>query len=140
MIRISISKSILIIAPKYGAMVILLFISIILISSCKYDNKEDLYPELFSDCDTFNISFTSSVFPILNDHCLVCHGNDEAPVSGNNIALEEYSQVKAIAENGLLLGAVKQDPGFTAMPLGGKLDDCSIKVIEKWIDNNFPEN
>ncbi len=43
--------------------------------------------------------------------------------------------------NGSLLGVIKWESGYTAMPLNGnKLTDCEIIQIENWIQNGTPQN
>ena len=39
-----------------------------------------------------------------------------------------------------LIGAIKHEPGFVAMPQsGGKLEDCDIEKMEAWIAAGAPE-
>lgn len=115
--------------------------SALLITSCFYDNKEELYPELLSACDTTQYGYTSTIQPLISSKCLGCHSNAAAPAYGNNISLEGYANVKSVAEEGRLIGAVKGLAGYTQMPPNSNpLDNCSIVVIEKWKENNYPEN
>ena len=124
---------------KHKSILFILF-SALLMSSCYYDNKEELYPELENDCDVTVHDYTNGVQPILANNCLGCHSSSSAPIAGGNIDLEGYTNVKAAAESGQLLGSIKHESGYSPMPKGGgKIDDCSILVIEEWIANNFPE-
>ena len=110
------------------------------ISSCYYDNREELYPYLNTNCDTLNITFNNSIKPILQTNCLGCHGTSSAAVSGDNQRLENYSDVRLVGENGKLFGAINHEAGYPSMPKNsGKLDDCSILIINKWIESGFPE-
>ena len=90
-------------------------------------------------CDTLDtVSFTNHIQPILQSSCVGCHSS--ATPSGG-IALENYIQTQSQVANGKLLGSVKQEPGFSAMPKGGsKLTDCSINRIEKWINQGALNN
>ena len=82
-------------------------------------------------CDTTNVTFSSSVMPLLDTYCNGCHGGS-AP--SGDINLTNYSGVKASADNGKLLGSVKWASGYVAMPQGSnKLSSCNIAKIEKWI-------
>jgi hypothetical protein len=67
---------------------------------------------------------------VLQTHCSSCH------LGGNNqggINFDKYAQVKHLVDTGLLLGAIRWDPGSKKMPFGGlKIPDCDIKIIEKW--------
>jgi hypothetical protein len=111
------------------------------ISSCYYDSKEYLFPQLTSGCDTTNITFTLSVIPILNNHCLSCHSNSTAAANGANIRLENYTDVKARVDDGKLWGSISYATGFSPMPKGSsKLNECKLSIVQKWIDNGAPNN
>ena len=89
-------------------------------------------------CDTVDVSFSGTVFPILDTYCTGCHsGND--PSGGVN--LSNYEGVKLATDNGRLYGAVAHLPGYSKMPQGGtKLPDCDIAQIKSWIDNGLKDN
>ena len=39
------------------------------------------------------------------------------------------------------MGAIRHDKGYVFMPqTGGKLPDCEIAQLQKWIDNQTPNN
>lgn len=94
-------------------------------------------------CDTAGtISYATQVWPIVQNNCLGCH-----PASGttNNISLGNYTQIKNVASvsrNGisLLAGSVHQQTGFKPMPQNGKLDNCKIATIDKWISQGMANN
>lgn len=112
------------------------------ISSCYYDNSEELHPfsGLNTTCDTTTtISFSTNILPIFLDNCngSTCHSSNAASAG---IVLNNYATISSI-NNNLLLGVIKHEPGYTAMPQGGsKLSDCSITLIQKWIENAKPNN
>ena len=87
-------------------------------------------------CDTSNVTYNGTVFPIFQENCIICHSG--VPPQGN-IDLTDYSQVAFLAENGTLLGAIRHEEGYSPMPQGGnKLSDCKIRQIEIWIrDTTF---
>ncbi|MEZ4948533.1 MAG: c-type cytochrome domain-containing protein [Saprospiraceae bacterium] len=88
-----------------------------------------------SNCNLDNITYTNTIQSIINTSCVGCH-NDA--VQNGNINLSGYNNLKAVAQGGRLLGAIKQEPGFIAMPQGGqKLSSCSIDQIETWISEGF---
>lgn len=117
------------------------FVFLCAITGCYYDSKEYLFPQNSNGCDTTNITYNLSVKPILNNYCLSCHSNSTAASLGGNIKLENYVDVKLRADNGSLLGSVKQAGGFSPMPKGSsKLDDCKLTIIQKWIDDGAPNN
>ncbi len=120
---------------------LLVLLALLFLASCYYDNREEMYPVIVSDCDTLEVSFTGTITPILTTYCYGCHSNATAPYAGNNIALEDYADVKAAGENGSLFGAMDHQSGYSPMPKGtGKLDDCTLLKIQTWIENDYPEN
>ena len=114
------------------------FIIGVLISSCYRDVEELLYP-VNGTCDTNNIAYAATVVPILRSNgCLGCHSGG-AP--SGNISLEGYSNIRIVAQNGKLFGAISHSPGFSPMPQGGnKMSACNINKIKAWLDAGFPNN
>ncbi len=107
------------------------------LSGCYNDNYQTLYPAT-NNCDTTNITFSQTVFPVINANCTNCH--NQAFPSGN-ISLENYNDVVAAVNSGRLMGSIKQEPGYSPMPKGGgKLSDCDIKHMEIWINDGMPNN
>ena len=108
------------------------------ISSCYYDSKEFLYPQI-SKCDTAHITYTFCVKPIL-DNCLGCHSNSTAVSLGGSIKLQDYADVKTSVDNGKLLESIKQT-GAKPMPKNSsKLPGDEITIIEKWISKGALDN
>jgi uncharacterized membrane protein len=119
----------------------ILFYSFLLsffLSSCYYDNEEDLYPfDSSQSCDTLNMSYTNDIKPILEASCVSCH-TTSGPSGG--VVLDTYQQVKIVADNGRLWGSVNHESGYSAMPQGGsKLGDCDLNKIKAWINDGSPE-
>jgi hypothetical protein len=106
-------------------------------ASCYYDVEEILYPD--TECDIEMMSYTNDIVPILSDNCYTCH-NTQARFG--NIILDSHQELsKYFTTNDLLLGAIKHNPGFSAMPQGApKLLDCQINKIEAWINQGAPNN
>jgi len=110
------------------------------ISSCYDDSEEKLYPVLSTSCDLENVTFSATVKPILQASCYNCHSNSNSASKGSGIKLENYADVKVRAGDHLM-GSVKHEPGHIPMPLdGGKLTDCEINQLQKWIDNGMLNN
>jgi hypothetical protein len=110
-------------------------------TGCYYDNEEELYPG--GQCDTTNTKFSAVIQPILEANCLSCHSNSQAPVSGNGVSFEGYSNFYNYLSTGqeTFLGAIHRDPGFPQMPKNGpKLQECDIRKIEIWIENGKQNN
>jgi hypothetical protein len=113
------------------------------LSSCYYDNQEFLYPQISTSCDTTNYTFSGGVAPILQNSCLSCHSNSSAASYGGGIKLEDYTDVKARALDGKLLGTIKHSSGYTPMPYPSgtsQLENCKITIIQKWVDAGEPNN
>lgn len=119
---------------------------LLLLQSCYYDNAEELNPGFGQNgnCDTAGtISFSTRVIPILTTSCgstgssaSGCHGNN----ASSGIPLVSWQQV-VTAANGNLMDAIRHVNGASPMPKGGgKLDDCTIAVIQKWIDEGKQNN
>lgn len=84
-----------------------------------------------NSCDTTNVTFSNTIFPIIQNNCLGCHSG---ATPGGQINLSTHGGVQTVAFNGKLFGAVNRDPGFQPMPRGGnKLADCQIDQIRIWI-------
>lgn len=127
---------------KYIFRFSLLFIMIAAaFSRCYYDSEEYLYPQVSSQCDTTNITFSQSVQPILQNICLSCHSNTTAASFGGNIRLEDYADVKVRVDDHRLIGSIAHEAGYSPMPMGAPmLSDCKITVIKKWAEAGAPNN
>ncbi len=89
-------------------------------------------------CDTDNVSYATTIVPILQNTCLGCHSGS-APSGGIN--LSTHAGVQTVALNGRLVGAVSHDSAYSPMPQGGqKLSDCKIDQIRAWVDAGAPNN
>lgn len=101
-------------------------------SGCYYDNKDLLLQP--TTCDTAaTATYSGSVKPILYSVCYGCH---TGPAPAGYISLDDYNIVRSlsIGTNSFLLGVINHTPGFDAMPKnGGKLNECEIHKITKWI-------
>lgn len=95
------------------------------------------------DCDSVNVTFSETIFPIVQNNCLGCHSG---PDPNGGISLENYNAIVSAASiepgnQGSLLGAVTWATGNTPMPENGpQISDCDITQIQKWIDDGMPDN
>lgn len=90
------------------------------------------------DCNPDEFSFSVNLFPIVQLHCQGCHSGSQ-PDGG--ISLTNYTQVKAVADNGLLMSALNGTNGSPLMPyntLG--LPDCYKSQFQTWVDAGAPNN
>lgn len=114
-----------------------------ILAGCYYDNEEELYPPQPNDCDTTNVTYSGTIFPIINTNCISCHGGS-SPQGG--ILLEDYASISAAAaipagQGGSLYGAISHASGNSPMPKNGtQLSDCKIKQVEVWINAGRPDN
>ena len=109
-----------------------------LLSSCYYDNKEDLYQYTDTICDFNLVSYTTDIIPIMQAHCFSCH--DQANNLGN-VNLEGYPNIKIYVDDNSLYGSVVHEPIYSIMPPSGqKIPSCDIDKIKAWIDSGAPEN
>ncbi|MGZ3863048.1 MAG: c-type cytochrome [Bacteroidia bacterium] len=89
-------------------------------------------------CDTAQYKFGADIQPILNNWCVNCHSSSNA---GGGYDLSNYAGVVNSLTGGKLLGSIKHDPGYIAMPQGGgKISDCYINKIQNWIRVGHPDN
>ena len=90
------------------------------------------------NCDTTNVTFSGTIFPLIQNSCLGCHSGASA---GGQIDLSNYQNISIVTQNGKLYGAVNHNSGFLPMPKGGnKLQDCKIDQIRIWIQNGSLNN
>ncbi|MBS3915962.1 MAG: hypothetical protein KG003_15805 [Bacteroidetes bacterium] len=111
--------------------------SFLLLHSCYYDNKTELYPA-GAACDTANVSFATFVKPMIDKECKLCH-------SGTNpsgvILLTNYSEISASANSGKLYGSLSWTSGYKPMPQGGnKWSSCDLLKLKTWIQNGAKNN
>jgi len=105
---------------------------------CYNNSEEYLYPKINNNCDTTNVTYSGTISTIISENCLSCHQGSSA---SGNIDLSNYANVKVQADNGKLLGTIKQLSGYSPMPKGSsKLSDCKINQIEIWIRNGALNN
>jgi hypothetical protein len=94
-------------------------------------------------CDTSGvISFSAQVLTIMQDRCVSCHNSAQASAG---VMLDTYTHVKATVDNQrngtpVLVGAIRRLTGFKAMPPGYSLDECTIRIVELWIEQGATNN
>jgi len=89
-----------------------------------------------SQCDTLIFTF-ARIQNVLTTHCTGCHSGS---TPSGNILLNAYSPVKALAQNGKLMGVLRHQAGYVSMPQGlAQLAECDLRLIEKWIEAGYPE-
>jgi hypothetical protein len=78
------------------------FFLMLILQACYNDKEEIIYPAS-ANCDTTsNVSYSLSITPIINAHCLACHGSRVYNSSGGKLNLEGYSNIFIPVNNGSL--------------------------------------
>ncbi|RXK50660.1 c-type cytochrome domain-containing protein [Aquirufa rosea] len=91
-----------------------------------------------SNCNTTNVSFSTTIQAILRTNCQGCHSG--AVVSAG-IDLSTYTNVMKVVTNGKLYGSVNHSTGFIPMPNAStKISSCEISQIKSWIDAGAKNN
>ena len=116
------------------ASILALILVIVSVSSCYYDNVEDLYGT--SPCDVTAVSWTADIQPMIQQNCVGCHQG--ASASGGK-DLSSYANVK------LYLGGVvsrmnKPNGDPLLMPPSGPLSNCTLNQMDAWVAAGAPEN
>ena len=92
-------------------------------------------------CDTTVFTYAGAIQTILSNNCGGCHGTKPGSA---NIYLGDYASVKAYvsANKSIFLNSINYLPSLAVskrMPPAGKMVDCKILQIQKWIDNGYPQ-
>ena len=92
-------------------------------------------------CDTTVYTYSGAIQSILTNNCAGCHGT--SPGSAN-IYIGTYASAKAYisANKSIFNNAVNYSTSIAAskrMPPAGKLVDCKLLQIQKWINNGYPQ-
>lgn len=102
------------------------------VNSCSYDNEEQLFG--IQNCDTLSMSFETDIFPIINKHCISCHG-EETPSAG--LSLINYNEFVISANdntNSGIINRIQRAEGEVgAMPTNYRLSECDIEYIKAWV-------
>jgi len=119
---------------------IILVFCILTLATCTNNKEEILYKNSTSSCDTTNVTFKAKVVPILAANCLSCHGNSVAAANGGSVRLQDYADVKSHSDH--IYGSIAHLPGYIPMPknMTNTIDNCQIKIIQKWLQQGALDN
>jgi hypothetical protein len=92
--------------------------------------------ECFQDCDTEQVTFSETIWPMMQKYCTGCHSSASP---GGGIVIEDHGDMVAIANNGSLMGSVRYEAGYAKMPTNQQLSECNINQLQTWIDKGMPE-
>ena len=90
-----------------------------------------------ASCDTTNVTYKSTILPILTNSCVGCH-TGSAP--SGKVLLVSYADVLAQVQNQNLLNSVQYIGGIAGMPISSKLSECDIRSIKLWIRDGAMNN
>jgi ribosomal protein S16 len=85
-----------------------------------------------SAIDTTNITFSKTIFPLLQTNCVGCH---QTGLASGGVLLNSYDNISTYIANKRIWGAINYVSGYVAMPPTEKMTDCQLAIIKKWIDN-----
>jgi hypothetical protein len=89
-------------------------------------------------CDSSTFTYNARIQPLMNTWCVGCHSSSN---KNGNVDLSNYEGVAVTAANGRLLGSIRHDQGFVAMPQnGGSLSSCDVAAITKWVSKGYANN
>lgn len=80
------------------------------------------------------VNFDPDVQTIMFNNCVTCHSGS-APAA--SIKLETYQEVREQTESGNLVS--RMNDASNPMPPGGLVTLQQRKMIEKWLEDGFPE-
>ncbi len=115
--------------------IIFILTSITVISSCYYDNFEEINPGAGLTCDTsISVSFATNILPIMQSNCgtnnPACHNASGAGF----YQLDNIAGIDAAIADGKFIESIKHENGVSRMPKNSpKMDDCNIALIDKWL-------
>lgn len=121
---------------KYTILLSLATFGLLFVSSCYYDNTEELYP-LPAICDTVNITYTNTLKSIVDAQCATPDCHQSAYPSGYDFTT--YEGLQKVAKNGSLLAAITHTGDFPMPKDANKLDDCTIAKFRAWVNNGQPK-
>jgi hypothetical protein len=112
--------------------------AVLFLSSCTKDIGKS--PELSKDagtpvCDTVTYTYNADVKTIITNNCSGCHfaGSPDG-------TLTDHPHLQAKALDGSLLKSLRGQQGYAIMPPTGRLNECDVKGIEKWVQAGATNN
>ncbi len=89
-------------------------------------------------CDPTESTFAATIFPLNQQFCFGCHNDN---LASGNVNLKDYNNILPYITDGSYLGSIEHLSDFANMPpSGGKMSDCRINQIKKWIDEGAQNN
>lgn len=111
-----------------------IFSVLLFLSSCYYDNKEELYQNIPQDCETSGLTYTQDIAPLISQNCLGCHSTN----GGFFPVLETLQQMRS-NEVEITFRITKSLGDPLVMPQGGPMPKCAVDQILAWYADGAPE-
>lgn len=115
--------------------IIFILTSITVVSSCYYDNFEEINPGAGLTCDTsISVSFATNILPIMQSNCGTNNGACHNSGGAGFYQLDNIAGIDAAIADGVFIESIKHIGGASQMPKNSpKMDDCNIALIDKWL-------
>jgi hypothetical protein len=125
---------------------LLVLACVVVFAGCYKDTEEELYPnwpnpgvDTTGGCDTTDVSFATTIKPILDLHCAISGCHDAASAGNSGYDLSTYAGTTLSKDK--IVGAIKQLSGYSAMPKGApRLNNCEIAQISAWVAEGTKNN
>lgn len=110
---------------------------------CYRDKADQLYPNTSTNtgnCDTTTVTYSGTIKPIVSASCAISGCHDGSNASTYDMSTYQGLYTYCVSTN-KLLGSIRHDNGFVAMPQGSpKLDDCTINKFTAWVNRGALNN
>ena len=105
-----------------------------LVAGCSYSHGDPAAVVVPCDASAQTATYAAVISPIFDKNCRECHANNVASTLGGGTMLGDYQSIKNYPAADLL-GSIRRDPGYSAMPKGrDKISECDILRIKAWMD------
>lgn len=118
-------------------LLLLITFSFLFLVGCTNESDEELEKRNDPDgivTDESEVFYDPDIKEIMTANCIVCHGED---LQNAGVKLTTFALVKNNAETGNMIA--RMNNAASPMPPSGKLTDNTLKKIDLWVKNNFPE-
>lgn len=106
----------------------------------KWIDQGALNTQCSNVCDTTKFTYATAIKTIIETNCSGCHGSKPGTA---NVYLGDYASAKSYisANKTLFLKSINYTATTLSknMPQSGKMVQCKITQIEKWINNGYPQ-
>lgn len=121
-----------------SSLVCLMLICVVTLNSCTKDigkSPQSGHDENRQSCDSVTYTYNANVKNIITTNCSGCHfaGSPDG-------TLTDHLHLQAKALDGSLIKSLRGQQGYAVMPPTGRLSECDIQGIEKWVQAGANNN